>query len=277
LATHPRQSLHWPKRLALFLILGLSLAAPLNASAASVKNGGFENLLSDWLPQNLGPGQWYAYSGTSSPFGVPIAAPPEGSFAAVSDESNPSTPILYQDVALEPTATHTLSLFVYYRSAAPIAVPSPDSLLYSPISTPNQQYRIDVMKASAPLTSVNPADILLNVFRTKVGDPTVLLPTFKTVDLTPFAGQTVRLRFAVVANVAPFNASTDAVTITSKCVVPNLRRKTLKAAKKSLLGAACHTGTVKRRGHKPRRVKRQFPVAGTVLPGGSEVNLTVKG
>jgi hypothetical protein len=190
------------------------LAAPGTGAAATVANGDFETgTLAGWT-QNVDPsGAWFAYSGTTTPaYGLPIAAPPQGSFAAVADMSSPGTRILYQDVALEP-GTHTLSLYAYYRSTEAIAHPTPDSLSSSGGS--NQQYRIDVVKPSAPLDSIDPADILVPVFRTATGDPQTLAPTIKTADLSPFAGQTVRLRFAEADNQGPLNASTDAVSIAS--------------------------------------------------------------
>ena len=107
------------------------LAAPAAAHAAIVTNGDFETgSLSGWQTQNTGSG-WFAYSGTASPTNaLSIAAPPQGSFAAVTDQSSQGTRILYQDVALEPGQTHTLSLYVYYKSNSPIAHPAMDSLDY---------------------------------------------------------------------------------------------------------------------------------------------------
>jgi hypothetical protein len=92
-----------------------------------------------------------------------------------------------------------------------LATPSPETL--DPNSATNAQYRIDVMKPGAAITSVDPADILLNVFQTKTGDPTNLPPEKITADLTPFAGQTVRLRFAESDNNGVLNASTDDVQV----------------------------------------------------------------
>lgn len=199
------------------LAASLVLVFAANASAATVVNGDFETgTLSGWQLQssNASAGNWYAYSGTETPqFHQTIIAPPEGKFAATSDEGGESTHILYQDVSLEPYFSHTLSMSVNYRSQAAIAVPTPDTL--SSAGAPNQQYRIDVMKTSAPVDSVNPTDILMTVFRTKTGDPEALAPTQVTADLTPFAGQAVRLRFAEVDNQFFFNASVDAVSILS--------------------------------------------------------------
>jgi IPT/TIG domain/PASTA domain len=62
------------------------------------------------------------------------------------------------------------------------------------------------------------------------------------------------------------------------CIVPNLRRKTLKGAKKALKRADCRLGKVRKpkKGAKKRRklkVKKQSPKAGTVRPAGAKVNV----
>jgi len=199
-----------------------SFVAPAGASAAMVVNGDFETgTLSGWQVFNVpsepeSTGNWYAYSGTAapSPSELPISAPPSGVYGAITAQGGEGTHILYQDVALEPYYGHQLSLFAYYHSAAPLVTPSPNTLS-SEVPAPNQQYRIDVMKPTAALTSLEPSDILATVFATKTGDPEELAPTKLTVDLTPFAGQTVRLRFAEVDNQFYFAAAADAVAIAS--------------------------------------------------------------
>jgi hypothetical protein len=224
-----------------------ALAAP-SAIGATVVNGDFETgTLSGWHvvrhTANEDPGSWFAYTGTEAPvsgeFPPPepgigtVQAPPQGEYAAITDEGNPGDYILYQDVALEPFDAHRLSMTLYYRSFASIMVPTPDTLSWSGGKTeeeleqeeeeiegpaelpPNQQYRVDVMKPTAPVDSLSPSDILATVFATKVGDSESMGPTQFSVDLTPFAGQTVRLRFANVDNEYFFNAGVDAVSITS--------------------------------------------------------------
>jgi hypothetical protein len=194
--------------------LVVALLPPSGADAASVVNGGYESGdFSGWQSLSVGTpanNHWYVYSGTSAPLnGAPIPAPPEGSFAAITGTSNVGTHILYQDVSLEAGMTHQLSFFVYYNSQAPIA--SPESLDEGVF--PNQQYRIDVMRPSADLESVSPTDVLMPLLRTLTGSPQTLIPTPLTADLTPLAGQTIRLRFALVTNQHNFNAGTDAVAI----------------------------------------------------------------
>lgn len=206
----------------------LALLVSSSASAATVVNGDFETgTLSGWQVQNFATvpsttNSWFAYAGTTAPTSSnPIPAPPQGKFAATSDQGGEGTHVLYQDVALEPYYTHRLSLTAYYHTYAPITIPAPDTLSFTggPSETtfeqPNQQYRIDVMKPTAPILSVNPADVLATVFATKVGAREEMGPTQLTADLSPFAGQTVRLRFVEVDNQFFFNAGVDAVGIAS--------------------------------------------------------------
>jgi hypothetical protein len=197
------------------------LAAPATASAATVVNGDFETgNLSGWQVVNNPPspeesGSWLTYTGTAGPFEgfAVIPPPPAGNYAATTDQGGPGSHILYQDLTLEPYYTHSLSLLAYYGSAAPLVTPSPNTLSFETVE--NQQYRIDVMKPTAPVDSVAAGDTLATVFATNNGDPQQLGSTSFTADLTPFAGQTVRLRFAEVDNEGFFNAAVDSVAIQS--------------------------------------------------------------
>lgn len=209
----------------LFIAALVAALAPNGAAAATVVNGDFESgTLAGWqVHRATEAGNWFAYKGTAAPIGSkrgadPVQAPPEGVYAGIADEANPDTLILYQDVALEAGHSYRLSLLAYYDSYEPIAIPTPNTLSVDEEilgEQGNQQYRIDVMKPDAPLESVDPADILRTVFQTKLGDPKKLLPTRMTADLTPFAGQTVRLRIANAVHEEVFNAGVDAVSISS--------------------------------------------------------------
>jgi len=201
------------------------LSTPLSAGAATVVNGDFETgTLSGWQvvdsSYNGSEGSWFEYEEGESP-----QPPPQGTYAATTDQEGPGTHILYQNVALEPNFTHTLSMTVYYESFAPLTNPTPDTLNSSggPSTTTfeqnNQQYRVDVIKPSAAIDSLNPADVLTTVFATKEDDPQTLPPTTLTASLTQFAGQTVRLRLVEVDNQKNFNAEIDAISIASTPVV----------------------------------------------------------
>jgi hypothetical protein len=203
----------------------LALLAPSGAAAATVVNGDFESgTLRGWhVHLEMGGGNWFAYKGTHEPVadkrgGKAIPAPPQATYAAIADALTPDTLILSQDIALEAGLEHRLSLLVYYDSRAPIAVPTPDTLSTNEEDLEgraNQQYRIDLMRPGAPIESIDPADILRTIFRTLPGDPRELGPTRLSADLTPFAGQTVRLRIAVAIHEEVFAAGVDAVSITS--------------------------------------------------------------
>jgi hypothetical protein len=61
-----------------------------------------------------------------------------------------------------------------------------------------------------------------------------------------------------------------------RCVVPNLKGKTLKKARKALRKAHCKLGTVTRRhGGRPGRIHRSRPQANAVRPVGTAVNVVV--
>jgi hypothetical protein len=203
----------------------LGLLAPGGALAANVVNGNFETGdLRGWnVSQATGLGDWFTYEGTEPPIsGKEVAgsvpAPPQGNFAAITDEYNPDTLALSQDVSLQAGLDHRLSLLAFYISHKPIAVPNPDTLSVDDEvlgAAKNQQFRIDVMRPDAPTDSVDPADILLTLLQTRKGAPTEMGPTRLTADLTPFAGQTVRLRIAVAAHEETLNAGVDAVAVES--------------------------------------------------------------
>lgn len=214
----------------------MALLTPASAEAEKVVNGDFESgTLSGWsVSQASSFGNWFAYRGTETPIGarrkaqnlgrdIPVQSPPQGAYAAVTDEVDPDTLILYQDVALEPGLAYRLSLVAYYNSYRPIAIPTPDTLSIAEeaLRLPNgkfqenQQFRIDVMRPEAPLESLDPADILRTVFATKPGDPPTMAPRTLTANLSAFAGQTVRLRIANAVTEEVFNAGVDAVSISS--------------------------------------------------------------
>jgi hypothetical protein len=220
------------ERVVLAAIALLAVLPPAGAGAARVINGGFESgTLNGWqVQQEIGSGNWFAYTGTAAPIGSkrptpadPVQAPPQGAYAATTDEANPDSLILYQDVALEPGLEHRLSLLAFYDTYRPVAVPTPDTLsideegllLPNGKTQSNQQFRVDVVRPEAPLDSLDPADVLRTVFATRQGDPPRMTPRRLSADLTPFAGQTVRIRIANAVTDEVFNAGVDAVSINS--------------------------------------------------------------
>jgi hypothetical protein len=72
-----------------------------------------------------------------------------------------------------------------------------------------QHYRIDLVSASAPVGSMAMEHVLANIFQGHANDPSRLQPTEVTFDLSPWAGQTIRLRFAAADNQGPLRAGVD--------------------------------------------------------------------
>jgi PASTA domain-containing protein len=62
-------------------------------------------------------------------------------------------------------------------------------------------------------------------------------------------------------------------TVVSNCIVPKVKGKSLKKAKSKLIAAGCVKGKVKKKGGK--RVTKQSPAAGTEVPPGTAVKLTL--
>ena len=201
--------------MSIMLALVISLSTFTIALAAAISNGDFETgNLNGWQKTQSGYGQWVAYSGTSLPYVGSFNAPPEGSHAAVTTQSGPSMQILYQDLVLEPGYYHELSFWLYYKNYSNRFV-TPNTLL---TNTTNQQYRIDLVDPTAPITSVSPGDVLTMLFRTEVGDPLSMAPTMVTFNLDAYAGQTVRLRFAVTDTSYHFAGAVDDVRIESELI-----------------------------------------------------------
>jgi hypothetical protein len=73
--------------------------------------------------------------------------------------------------------------------------------------------------------------------------------------------------------IAPIGPPAPAVN----CVVPKLKGKKLKAARKALTKAECKLGKIKGHKGKAARVKKQNPKPGTVLPPGAKVNVKLGG
>jgi hypothetical protein len=210
-----------PSSIRSFIVLAISclaLVIPAGAGAATVVNGDFETgNLTGWQQFNqTEAGEWFAESREEAE-NEGFFPPPSGNFAAATFQGGEDLDVLYQDIALEPGFTHQLALILYYRSTREITVPVPNTLS---LDVDNQQLRVDVMRPSAPIDSVNPSDILTTVFANKNGDPEVMPPIRLTADLSPLAGQTVRLRIANAVTLEPFFSGLDAVSITSAPLPP---------------------------------------------------------
>jgi VCBS repeat-containing protein len=166
---------------------------------SNFKNGGFEldsASLANWTALDLsGSGGWFLQTGTFTPLtGFIVSSPPEGLHAAMTDMTGPGTHILYQDFVVPPSAVLSFDFYVQ-NQAAVWAVPVPETLDFN--VAPNQHIRADIMDPSAPADDVG-SGVLMNIFLTHGSDPFEFGYVTATADLSAFAGQTVRLRFAGV-------------------------------------------------------------------------------
>ena len=181
----------------------------------AVANGGFETnggagstILDPWGTYNEGSGGVFVQRGSESPIsGFQVTVPPEGLSAAMTDQTGPGLHILYQDVQVPPGATLGFDLYIANRNGA---FHTPPTLSLSEV--PNQQFRVDIMDPGAPIDDVG-AGVLANVYRTEVGDPPESGYQRIVTDLSAFAGQTVRIRFAQVDTEFFFQAGIDDVVV----------------------------------------------------------------
>lgn len=190
-----------------------------------LENGGFETGdLTGWSTASWGSGEWLVYEdGTTPPdptisdvfppFEVPD--PPEGQYAAVSDMDYSGVRFLYRDI--EVTGPWTLHAIVFYENHGGGIYDQPDFGAFIGDSWSsrfnNQQYRIDLVDPESPIHSLEAGDVLATLFWAQSGDPSALDPTPVTIDLSPWEGQTVRLRATQTDNNGPLRAGLDDVRL----------------------------------------------------------------
>lgn len=206
-------------KIAMILILLLGITG-IAQSQELVGNGGFETGdLASWTLVDTGAGSFYVLSGTTTPdSGGTILPPPEGTFAAVTDQGGPGSHIIYQDVAIPAGMTATFSAIVYVENLAPDYF---DDGTLSELGGPNQQMRVDIMDPLAPIDDVG-TGVLQNIFITLPGDPLSIGYTNLNADLTAYSGQTIRIRVAEVDNQLFLNAAVDAVSLLAQTGAPTM-------------------------------------------------------
>ena len=155
---------------------GLAICAAM-ALGAGLENGNFEKgTFKGWSHKDEGDsGDWFVYKGTPSVSSLlgnePMARglgslkmpkPRQGKYAAGTAQGGPGTRLLFRSLKLKPDRTRKLSFLLRYRSDGDLRSPPTlhsDNGVVAPrgyrsrrgISegTPNQQYRVDVLRKSA--------------------------------------------------------------------------------------------------------------------------------
>ena len=208
-----------------FIVARLPLASAATAPRLATVVDDFESgTLAGWTLERRGNGNWFTYrdgrqapdpkqSNAFVPFNMPN--PPQGRFAAVSDAMGPALKLMYRDIKLE--APVMLELTVFYvngtdgLSGYSVPFTAPRTLAIN--AGPNQQFRVDVLAPTAAADSMADADLRATVFETRPDAPSRRGPTPIRYDLSPWAGQTVRLRIATADNQAPLRAGIDNVRL----------------------------------------------------------------
>jgi hypothetical protein len=194
----------------------LATAAGVKSTPASKADDDFESgTLANWQVDRNGGGGWFVYTNGKRPpdpsqsdpdFPFDVPDPPQGKFAAVVDANGPGRRILNRDITLD--GRYRLRMMVFYVNLGTFSAATETS---ANTMSDEQQFRIDLVSASAPITSVARQHVLATVFRAQPGDPARRAATEVTLDLSPWEGQTVRLRFAAADNQAPLRTGVDAI------------------------------------------------------------------
>ena len=228
-APRPRR---WPWLLVALLVIGgagIGLAFVLGGDdPPTLLNGDFETGdLTGWSTQSWGSGDWFVYEdGTIQPdpsladpnYPFVMPDPPQGDFAAVSDMSYTGVRFLYRDIEVD--GPWTLHVTVFYDNHSGVILDPDhfgkfDGIEWDGGINNNRQFRIDLIDPEAAIYSLEPGDVLANVFRTEMIDPSVLEPTPVSIDLSPWEGETIRLRAAQIDNIGPLRAGIDNVWLES--------------------------------------------------------------
>ena len=211
----PRRLISGIAVLAALATLGIgNVSAVAAGETLELENGDFETgTLAGWRVSERGGDEdgWSVTGESQSPLsGYPIPAPPQGEWQAVVDQTGPGSHVLYRDIAVTEQVAR-LRMQLWYRNGADRFI-TPRTLWFK---KRNQQLRIDLVSPDAKLRSMDADDILATVFRTRVGDPRRMAPRGVGIDLTPYDGETVRLRIAEVDNRGNFLVGVDAVRLVS--------------------------------------------------------------
>jgi hypothetical protein len=212
-------------RLTEFTIARLPLTLATTAPRPPIVVDDFESgTLKGWTVDRRGNGSWFVYqdgtqppdpkqSDPNLPFHMP--RPPQGRFAAVSDTFGPGMRLMYRDITLYGPAL--LEVTVFYTNGMDgltgysSGFAAPRTLSTS--GAPNQQFRIDILAPTAAADSMADTDIRATVFETLPNAPARRSPAPVTLDLSRWAGQTVRLRVASADNQGPLRAGIDNVRL----------------------------------------------------------------
>jgi hypothetical protein len=182
-----------------FVALGAFLVArddrPSGRAGTFVVDDFESGSIAEWRAVGSGSGGWFVYSdGQKAPDpsqtdpNVPfnVHDPPQGKFALVTDMNGPGTRILYRDLRLD--GRFSLHATLFFAGSVPFS--SPGTLAHD-AREPNEQFRMDLIRPSAPIDSLARDDVLVNLFRTLPANLPGLPPAHISLDVSRWSGQTV--------------------------------------------------------------------------------------
>ena len=184
-----------PGNLAVNVSANTNLMWDNGTSSELVLNGGFETgTLTNWAQVPSPYGQFVINDGTFDPPSPDGPLPPyAGSFSALAEQTGPGVHYMYQDISIPSgTALATLSWAHRVRN------------FYSSFNT-GQQFQVQLCDTND--------NVLAVAFTTNPGDPLLGDWVQKSYDLTPFAGQKLRVRFWVNPGMYYLDVHVDNVSV----------------------------------------------------------------
>ena len=206
-------------RMAFASAVALMCAATSQTQAVLITNGGFEAGFAGWSlsDEPASDGTFFLQTGAISPIaGDPVPPPPGGLTAAMTDAFGPGSHVLYQNFTMTAPMASAILVFDVFVGNRAGEFRTPNTLSFS-TPTLNQQARVDILTGTSDPFSLAVSDVLLNAYRTNVGDPLVSGYTHHEIDITALVNANLnvplRLRFAEVDNLFTFQFGVDNVDI----------------------------------------------------------------
>ena len=194
----------------------LMLMVAFEPAYADITNGSFESGLTGWTTTTAGSAQPVRLGSgamTVTPSNILIDPSLTNNQYAYTSQTGPGSSLLTQAFTVQSGVNNVFFDIFIKNNAADYS--TPDSLNHT--GAANQQARFEILKPGSALDTVNPADIIVTVYKTNVGDAATQNWTTRQVDVTAqlasYVGQNVIFRFSQVDNRGYFTLALDNVNV----------------------------------------------------------------